>query len=138
MQKNAAVDQSLAETIVNRIEGLIHDAEAATKPLEVEPFHGQLFELFVMAEAAGCIDRDAENDLSAESICRVLGSRWGLADATRDSLEHHKQLSPQHLSRMRMLWSVMRMWMEWSYAWQRWEEFHREERRDSNGEQPSR
>ena len=25
----------------------------------------------------------------------------------------------------RLLWSVMRMWMEWDYAWERWEEFHR-------------
>jgi len=25
---------------------------------------------------------------------------------------------------MRMLWSFLRMWMEWAYAWERWSEFH--------------
>ena len=34
---------------------------------------------------------------------------------------------PAHLQKMRSLWSIMRMWMEWTYAWQRWPEFHRAE-----------
>ena len=29
------------------------------------------------------------------------------------------------LAKMRLLWSVMRMWMEWDYAWERWAEFHK-------------
>ena len=29
------------------------------------------------------------------------------------------------LAKMRLLWSVMRMWMEWDYAWERWDEFHK-------------
>ena len=32
---------------------------------------------------------------------------------------------------MRLLWSVMRMWMEWTYAWQRWAEFHQEPKPDA-------
>ena len=33
-------------------------------------------------------------------------------------------LPPAQLSKLRVLWAFMRMWMEWTYAWQRWNEFH--------------
>jgi len=116
----------LADNIIDRVENLILEAERETRPLEVEPFHGRLFELFVLSDAAGAIDDDADSQLTAEKICRELAQRWGLAEATRSSLDQQTQIPPRHLARMRMLWSVMRMWIEWTYAWQRWDEFHKD------------
>ena len=119
-------DAPLGESIVDRVEAILIDAERQARPLELDPFRGQLFEAFVTAEAAGLLDEDSEPDLSADGLCRLLGERWGLADATRDSVERHEKLPPAHLAKMRLLWSVLRMWMEWQYAWDRWPEFHRE------------
>ena len=124
MQDQTSVGQSLANDLLNRIESLLLEAKQATKPLELDPYRGQLFELFVMAEAAGFVQDDSQPDLTAEGICHILGERWGLADATRSSLEQQSKLSPEHLGKRRLLWSLMRMWMEWAYAWQRWQEFH--------------
>ena len=124
MQDPTSVGQSLDERIINRVEDLILEAEKARKPLEIDPYRGELFELFVTAEAAGFLARDADTNLSADGLCRSLSERWGLADATRRWFEQQTRLDPEHLARMRMLWSVMRMWMEWAYAWQRWSEFH--------------
>ena len=115
---------ALADEIVRRVEALIDEAERKTRPLEVDPYHGQLFELFVMAEGAGLIDENAQTDLTADGLCQILAGRWGLGDATRSSVQQNARLSPEHMARMRMLWSVMRMWIEWTYAWQRWSEFH--------------
>ena len=70
-------------------------------------------------------DERPENDLTADGLCRTLAERWNLADATRESFSNQTRLPKEHLARMRLLWSVMRMWMEWTYAWQRWPEFHR-------------
>ena len=123
MQQQTSVRDSLASSIVQRVDDLIDEARQATKPLEIDPYRGQLFELFVTAEAAGFVAEDAENDLTADGLCRRLAERWQLADATRDSFEHQTKLPPDQLTKMRMLWSVMRMWMEWAYAWQRWPEF---------------
>jgi len=127
MQDQTSVDESLAGEILNRIESLVFEAEKSEKPLEIDPFHRQLFELFVTAEAAGYLGDDSQPDLTAEGVCRTLSLRWELSDATRDSLERQTKLSTEHLAKMRMLWSIMRMWMEWSYAWQHWPEFHRGE-----------
>ena len=79
------------------------------------------------AEAAGYVHEDAEPDLTADGLCRALSVRWVLAEAARDSFEHQTNLNSEHVGRMRMLWSVLRMWMEWAYAWDRWSEFHDEE-----------
>ena len=125
MAHQTSVDErSLGGSILARLENLVLEAEKKRRPLEVDPYREQLFELFVTAEAAGYTEEDAEVDLSAEGVCRELGQRWGLGEATRESLEQQSKLSSGHLSKMRMLWSVMRMWMEWTYAWQRWAEFH--------------
>jgi hypothetical protein len=35
------------------------------------------------------------------------------------------RMPADQLAKMRLLWSVMRMWMEWDYAWERWDEFHK-------------
>ena len=115
---------TLADRILDQIESLILEAEKTTKPLEVDPYRGQLFELFVTANGAGYTAENATPDLSADGICRQLGARWGLANAARESLELKARMPQEHLSKMRLLWSVMRMWMEWTYAWDRWAEFH--------------
>jgi len=115
---------TLADRILNRIEALILEAEQSNKPLEVDPYRGQLFELFVTANGAGYTKDGADPDLSADGLCRKLGARLGLDAAARESMTQQTRMPNQHLSKMRLLWSVMRMWMEWDYAWERWDEFH--------------
>ncbi len=119
--------ENLATRILDRVEELIHIAERDTKPLELDPLRSELFELFVTANGAGYTREDSDPDLTAEGLCRILGSRWGLAGATRSAIESSGRIPPEHLSKMRLMWSVMRMWMEWTYAWDRWREFHQEE-----------
>ena len=118
---------TLATRILDRVEELILLAERETKPLEIDPLRSELFELFVTANGAGYTVEGSDPDLTADGICRVLGTRWGLADATKSAMNSTGRLPAAQLSKMRLLWSVMRMWMEWSYAWERWQEFHREE-----------
>lgn len=117
----------LATQILDRIDQLIQQAQAETRPLEIEPFRSQLFELFVAAEGAGATKAGADPDLSADGLCRVLAERWGLAEATRGAFAKQTPLSSDSVAQMRLLWSLLRMWMEWTYAWERWEEFHRPE-----------
>lgn len=117
-------DAPLGERIVDRVEAILIEAGRQSRPLEIDPFRGQLFEAFVTAEAAGLLRDDAEPDLTSDNLCKMLAERWGLADATRDSVERQQKLPPAHLAKMRLLWSVLRMWMEWQYAWDRWPEFH--------------
>ena len=124
MPSRNAVGSDLADLLIQQVEQQCLDAERRSRPLEVDPYRDRLFQLFVTAHGAGFIDEDAEVDLTADGLCRALGARWGLADATRQSVEMQQRLPPQHLSKMRMLWAVMRMWMEWTYAWKRWAEFH--------------
>ena len=114
----------LAQRVVDQVDGIITRAEAATKPLEIDPFHKELFELFVLAQGAGLTADGADPDLSADGLCRALSERWGLKSAAEQSLSSQSRLADDQLVKMRSLWSVMRMWMEWSYAWDRWAEFH--------------
>ena len=116
--------EALASEIVARVEALLLDAERTTKPLELAPYREQLFELFVMAEASGFLVEDAEPDLTADAISHRLAQRWNLASVAQDSVERQEKISDESLGRLRMLWSFLRMWMEWTYAWQRWSEFH--------------
>ena len=129
---------SLATHIVNGVEQLVLDAIERTKPLEVDPARSQLFQFFVAADEAGMIADDSNvgvfdgfdeegsvTDLSADSLCRLLARRWGLDMAAREAQALQTRLPADQLERMRVLWSMMRMWMEWSYAWRRWKEFHR-------------
>jgi len=118
---------ALAAQLLDRIDLLVRDAHAKTRPLELEPYRGQLFELFVTAEGAGYVHEGASPDLTADGLCHTLAERWGLAAATRNAPDPLAKLPAQNVSQMRLLWSLMRMWMEWTYAWQRWPEFHREE-----------
>lgn len=114
----------LAQRVVDQVDGIITRAEAATKPLEIDPSHKELFELFVLAQGAGLTADGADPDLSADGLCRALSERWGLKSAAEQSLSTHSRMADDQLAKMRSLWSVMRMWMEWSYAWDRWAEFH--------------
>jgi hypothetical protein len=124
MANSASVGHSLAGGIVDRVETLLAEASAGSKPIELDPYRSQLFELFVTAEGAGYLREGADPDLSSDGLCRLLAQRWGLADAARESFAHQTKLPPEDLAKMRVLWSVMRMWMEWTYAWSRWDEFH--------------
>lgn len=131
------VRQSVASGILGEIESLISEAQQATKPLEVDPYRSRLFELYVTADGADLVGDERqsslndetvqdETDMSADGLCRSLARRWGLDMAARDSAAQQTKLPADQLERMRLLWSVMRMWMEWNYAWCRWEEFHSE------------
>ena len=121
------LQSSLAKKIVDGIDAIIQESTDATKPLEVDPYRSRLFELFVTAQGAGFLDEDSPNDLTADGLCRQLSARWGLGEAARSSIEQQQRMSQTELGQMRQLWSVMRMWMEWDYAWERWPEFHADE-----------
>jgi hypothetical protein len=123
--------------LIGDIETLIAEAQAETRPLEVEPYRGRLFACFVQAwqqqlipddTAAPAFDDFEEDDpelrLNADTLCRLLARRWGLDMAAREAQAMQTRLPADQLERMRLLWSVMRMWMEWSYAWRRWVELH--------------
>jgi len=127
MHAETVVKDSLALQIFDRLEQLLLAAENETRPLELDPYRSQLFELFVMAEAAGFLEEESDPDLSGDGISHELARRWKLADAAREAVSQQAKLPAEHLSRMRLLWSCLRMWMEWTYAWQRWPEFHGEQ-----------
>lgn len=127
---STSADPSLADDLLDQIHTLLAEAEQAGKPLEVEPYRSRLFELFVAAEGAGLVGDEADPDLSADGICRDLADRWGLREATVDAFQGQQPMPADQLQKMRTLWSLMRMWMEWTYAWQRWPEFHGEETAD--------
>lgn len=116
--------EELAEFILHRVDQMVRQAEGAARPLEVDPYRAQLFELFVTAEGAGLVREEVTPDLTADGLCRRLADRWGLRAATEESVRSQAKIPPEQLARMRSLWSVMRMWMEWTYAWERWPEFH--------------
>ena len=134
--KNDSPTKELGQRIIDRIESILLEAERKTRPLEIDPYRAELFDLFVMADAAGFLvadqDEQAEEpevDLSADAVLAVLAKRWGLDVAARRSFEQQTKLPPEHLSKMRILWAFLRMWMEWTYAWKRWPEFHDEQGR---------
>ncbi|MCH9652534.1 MAG: hypothetical protein K0U86_08980 [Planctomycetes bacterium] len=120
----SSASQALANDIIQRVANLVNEAEAETKPLELDPYRSQLFELFVMANAAGFVSEEAEIDLTADNLCRELAKGWGLTAATQQAMEEQAKLPQEQVSKMRILWSVLRLWMEWDYAWKRWDEFH--------------
>lgn len=126
MQDPTTTRSSLIEKLLDEIEEICLKSEEADRPLELEPAREQLFQLFVMAEGAGLLEEE-EPVLGAEDLCAELADRWQLAAATRESFFSQQKLPPEQLSKMRLLWSLMRMWMEWTYAWHRWSEFHRDE-----------
>ena len=78
-----------------RVANVVGEAEAATKPLELDPYRGQLFELFVMADAAGFVAEDAEIDLTADNLCRELAALWGLTEVTQDAMAAQSKIPPR-------------------------------------------
>lgn len=117
-------DQTLAESILDGVNVVIATALESNQPLEVEPARSRLFELFVTAEGAGYLDVGGEVDLTSDELCRKLAARWKLDVAARESVAKQEKIPVENVAQMRALWSVLRMWMEWTYAWQRWSEFH--------------
>jgi hypothetical protein len=135
MAAPTSMEPSLAKSILTQIDLVVREAEQTQRPIELDPLRSRLFELFVMADAADLLKEPkpgepALNDLTADALCRNLAEQWNLGEATRESFANKRRLPPEHLSRMRLLWAVMRMWMEWTYAWQRWPEFHQDTKRD--------
>jgi hypothetical protein len=118
-------DSSLAESIYNRLEELLYEAERQVKPLELDPYRSRVFDLFVEAYRAGFTAEGSEPDLSADGVCREMALRWGLTMAAREAAAQQTRLPADQLAKMRLLWSLLRLWMEWTYAWDRWAEFHR-------------
>ena len=127
----------LAADLIDQVEELLLHVEQERQAVEVDPHRGRLFELFVMADASGFLAADAEHDLTCDGIGRELASRWELArqmgGGAPGTTPNPAQLPPAQLSKMRLLWSFMRMWMEWTYAWQRWSEFHAHDFRIDSG-----
>ena len=123
-EHSASTNPSLAREIIEQLDELLRDAEVHSKPLEVDPMRSRLFELFVSAEGAGYLNESSSHDLSADGLCHTLSERWGLRASAQSSVAQDQKLNPQDLNKMRLLWSLMRMWMEWDYAWTRWTEFH--------------
>ena len=122
--KNRSPGASLAHDLVDQIDEVLHSAFSEGQPIELDPHRARLFELFVMAEATGFLKEGSEPDLSCDGIARDLAARWNLAQNMPGGLSQSSSLPPEQLRRLRVLWSFMRMWMEWSYAWKRWDEFH--------------
>lgn len=116
--------QMVADQIIEDLERIVLDADRATKPLELPPYRPQLFEAFARATATGLVTEDADPDLTADGVLKTLAERWGLTSAMRDSFSQQAKLPPEHLAKMRLLWSLLRMWMEWTYAWDHWPEYH--------------
>lgn len=110
--------------LTDRVEDIMLEASQATRPLELEPSRSQLFSVFVESYQAGLVNDQADPNMTADGLCAALSARWGLKDTVQESVKSQSKLSGDQLSQMRSLWSVMRMWMEWTYAWNRWQEFH--------------
>jgi hypothetical protein len=117
---------SLIEHIASQLQEVVDEAEANTKPLEMEPYRGRLFELFVLADGAGLTDEELEPNLTSDAVARILAERWGLRQEVSSSAEAAKAISNDGVAKMRLLWSLLRMWMEWCYAWDCWAKFHDE------------
>lgn len=116
----------LIAEILDAIEALANKAEADKKPLEVDPARGELFTLFVKAYQNGLMedDVDEEDDLSADALCQYLADRWGLRSTMQEWMQKQTAENPLQLAKMRTLWAIMRLWMEWDYSWSRWNEFN--------------
>lgn len=117
---------ALIEHVASQLQEVVDEAEANTKPLEMEPYRGRLFELFVLANGAGLTDEAVEPNLTSDAVARILAERWGLRQEVNSSAAAERAISNDGVAKMRLLWSLLRMWMEWCYAWDRWAEFHDE------------
>ncbi|WP_437186361.1 hypothetical protein SH668x_003510 [Planctomicrobium sp. SH668] len=111
-------------SILEQVDAILKNCEEAKRPIEMDPARSELFDLFATVEAAGGLVEDSPIDLSADGLCQALAQKWGLKAATETSVRENSQLNTEQLSQMRILWSLLRLWMEWTYAWNRWSDFH--------------
>ena len=116
---------ALAQKIMDRVEELLLQAAEQGRALEAEPMRSSLFEQFVVADAAGGLAEGAEHDLSSDAIAKEIAGQWELARALGGDMSQMSKLPPPQFRKVRTLLTFLRMWTEWTYAWQRWEEFHR-------------
>ncbi|NNJ28032.1 hypothetical protein [Alienimonas chondri] len=130
-----ASDPHFAEEIVAQVEAVLAECEKKTRPPEVAPYRDQLFSLFAAAFDAGLtIDPDERPgssivgaptaDLSSDGLCKTLGEHWGLAAAAQSNPEDGPALNAQHVSKLRLLLSLMHLWSNWDLAWRRWPDYH--------------
>ncbi|MBS0264066.1 MAG: hypothetical protein JSS02_19175 [Planctomycetes bacterium] len=122
-QANSPAAQ-VVQDVVNRIAEILTASLQHNQPIELDPHRHQLFELFVMAEATGFLEEGQAFDLSCDGVARELAARWDLARKMGGGAAQLASLPPDQLARLRIIWSFMRIWMEWTYAWKRWPEFH--------------
>lgn len=114
--------ENAPEAIIDRIQLIAEKAAEAEQPLELPPHRDDLFAAFATAYAAG--HTAEEGPLCADELTRALGQRWGLDQSAQQSVASQQKLNEADLARMRLLWSTLRLWMEWGYAWSRWAEFN--------------
>ena len=126
-----ADDPHFAEEVLAQVEAVLEECEKKTRPPEVVPYRDRLFALFAASHDVGLTadpdDRPADapaGDLSADGLCKTLGEKWGLAEAAKSNPADGPALSAAHVAKLRLLWSLMRMWMDWDLAWRRWPEYH--------------
>lgn len=112
------------DEVIQRVDGILQRSLQNSAPLEVDPARTELFTVFASCHAAGWLREDAAVDLTADEFCRELARRWGLDIAAQQSVTRNEKIPPEHVHRMRLLWSFLRMWMEWTYAWDHWAEWH--------------
>lgn len=124
MTDSSTSNSTTIRKLLDRVEDIMLEAAQATRPLEVDPARTQLFALFVEAYQAGLVNDEVPSNLTADGLCAALSTRWGLKDTVQESVKSQSKLSGDQLAQMRSLWSVMRMWMEWTYAWDRWADHH--------------
>ena len=124
MTDSSTSNSTTIRKLLDRVEDIMLEAAQATRPLEVDPARTQLFALFVEAYQAGLVNDEVPSNLTADGLCSALSTRWGLKDTVQESVKSQSKLSGDQLAQMRSLWSVMRMWMEWTYAWDRWADHH--------------
>ena len=112
-----AAEDARVTSAVREIVSTLEEAVAKDRPLELDPARGRLFEVFERAYGAGLTGEDGP--LGPDELTRLVGHRWGLDESAKAATADQKKLDPADVSKMRVLWSLLRMWMEWDYAWNR-------------------
>lgn len=103
------------------LESILLSCQERHRPLQEEPARSEIFEIFARSMAPS----QPWPTLAADEICRDLAERWGLKGALQNSVTQQAGVPASELAKMRSLWTLLQMWMEWTYAWERWPEFHK-------------
>ena len=122
--QNQSPGAKIFHDIVSGVAELLATAEREGGPLELDPYRSKLFDLFVMSDATGFLEDGAEFDLTCDGVARELAVRWDLARRLASEGGQAKPPDPEQLKRLKLLRSFIGLWHEWTYAWQRWPEFH--------------